>query len=456
MKKCFLHRAIAFLLSIVVLIGFVGCGNSAEMHCVACGAENDNAAKFCVECGANLSASTVCQSCGQENGVESKFCSSCGNALSSQSNQGTQNNGTTDGTEGTNGNQPTVDNGSTDETEGMNGNQPTVDSGTTEGDSTNEPDPAEDVWLKVKRSAINGYSYSVFQYDYNGYLTAETNYLSSTNTIQRASKYVNNEHGDTISHSFSTPGKTINETYQYEYDENGNKIKEYYQYQTTGPSSKGERETAYTYDANGLLIETADNGGKVVFSYDDAGKLFITKAYDKTGNATNETKYFYSENGLLTKKESTTFGNENNYTRIFVNNYLYSASGVSTEPVHSTDDDKRIRTTTYTYLCDKYGNIIQDTNNTYEYMSLAEYRKQGLCDDAGKLTCGCSEAGYSMCQGHNCTDCTGTGKLTCKSCNGSGKDIAGEFNGSDACRVCYGTGWWICDNCGGSGKWFSH
>ena len=210
MKKYILHQAIAFLLSIGVLLSFVGCGNSAEMHCVACGAENDNAAKFCIECGANLFTSAVCQSCGQENGTESKFCSSCGNALFPQSNQNTQNNGTTDKTEGTN------------------GNQPNVDSGTTEGDSTNAPDPAENVWLKIKESSSNGYSHSVFQYDYNGYLVAVTNYISSSNTVQYTSKYVNDKYGNQLSHSFSMPGKTIEETYRYEYDEKGNVLKKYY------------------------------------------------------------------------------------------------------------------------------------------------------------------------------------------------------------------------------------
>lgn len=441
MKKSFLHRAIAFLLSIVVLLGLVGCGSSAEIHCSACGAENDNTAKFCVECGTSLSVSTICQSCGQENDIDSKFCSSCGNTLSSQStNQSTQNSETSDKTEGTN------------------GNQPNVDSGTTEGDSTNAPDPAENVWLKVKRAAINGYSYTVLKYDSNGYLVAETNYLSSSNTVQFTSKYVNDEYGNRLSHSYSTPGKTMEETYRYEYDEKGNVLKEYRHYKTTGPSSEGEEEYTYTYDDSGLLIESVNvlTNSKIVYQYDDEGKLSIRKGYDKDGIFFSETKYFYYENGLLAKEEMTRFGNENNYTQIMVDNYLYNTSGVSTEPVYSTDHSKRIRTTTYTYLCDKYGNIIQDYDYTYEYMSLAEYRKQGLCDDSGKLTCGCGETGHSTCQGHSCTVCEGDGKLTCKSCKGSGKDSAGEFNGSDACRTCYGTGWWICDNCGGSGKWFSH
>ena len=422
MKKHFLHQAIAFLLSIVVLLGFVGCGNSAEMHCVACGAENDNAAKFCIECGANLSASAVCQSCGQENGAENKFCSSCGNALSSQSNQGAQS------------------------------------GGTTEGDSTNEPDPAENVWLKIKKSASNGYSHSVFQYDYNGYLVAETNYFSSSNAVQYTSKYVNDKYGNRLSHSFSTPGKTIEETYRYEYDEKGNVLQKYHYYKTTGPISEGEEEYTFTYDDNGLLIESVNvrNNSKSVYQYDDEGKLSIQKGYDKDGIAISETKYFYYENGLLTKKETTRFGNENNYTRITVENYLYNTSGVSTKSVLSIDDTNRIETLVMTYLCDKYGNIIQDCDYTYEYMSLAEYRKQGLCNDVGKLTCGCGETGHYTCQGHSCTVCEGDGKLTCKSCKGSGKDSAGEFNGSDTCRSCKGTGWWICDNCGGSGKWFSH
>ena len=429
MKKSFLHRAIAFLLSIVVLLGLVGCGSSSKMHCSACGAENDNTAKFCVECGTSLSVSTICQSCGQENDIDSKFCSSCGNTLSSQStNQSTQNSETSDKTEGTNGDQTTI-----------------------------EPDPAESVWLKVKQAAINGYSYTVAKYDSNGYLVAETNYLSSSNTVQYTSKYVNDEYGNRLSHSFSTPGKTINETYRYEYDENGKMLKKYYHYITTGPSSEGEEEYTYTYDANGRLSESVNinNNNKSIYQYDDAGRLSVQKNYYGNGIAISEIKFFYLENGLLAKKETTRFGNENNYTTITVENYLYSTNGISTKTVISTDDSKRIQTITCTYLCDKYGNIIQDSDYTYEYMSLYEYRKQGLCDDSGKITCGCAEAGYSTCQGHICTTCEGDGKLICKSCEGSGKDSAGEFNGSDACRTCTGTGWWMCDNCLGSGKWFS-
>ena len=206
------------------------------------------------------------------------------------------------------------------------------------------------------------------------------------------------------------------------------------------------------------MIESVNvlNNSKSVYQYDDEGKLSIQKGYDKDGIVVSETKYFYYENGLLTKKETTRFGNENNYTRITVENYLYNASGVSTKSVLSIDDTNRIETLVATYLCDKYGNVIQDHDCTYEYMSLAEYREQGLCEDVGKLTCGCGETGHSTCQGHSCTVCEGDGKLTCTSCKGSGKDSAGEFNGSDACRTCNGTGWWICDNCGGSGKWFSH
>ena len=432
MNNCCLYRFIALLLSIVVLLGLIGCGGSEgkdsdAVQCHSCGANNDRSAKFCNACGNTLVNRGVCPSCGHENSESAAFCSSCGNSLT------TQNNGTASGNDGSDGNK----------SDGS--------------DRPTKPDPAESIWLQVKRTVKNNYSYIVSQYDYNGYLVAETNYISSTNTVQYTSKYTNDTHGNRLSHSYSTPGKTIEETYQYEYDENGNVIKEHYRYKTTGPNSSGEKEQKHTYDASGQRIETINvqTNQKTVYQYNDAGKLSVTKAYDKSGNAISETKYIYSENGLLNKKELTLFGDEYNYTRLIVDNYLYSANGVSTDVVRSTDDANRIETTTYTSLCDKNGNIIQDFQYTYEYMSLAEYRKQGLCDDAGKLTCGCAEAGHSTCQGHICSECEGSGKLTCTSCEGSGKDSAGEFNGSDACRSCTGTGWWICDNCKGSGKWFS-
>jgi class 3 adenylate cyclase len=49
------------------------------MNCAACGTENPANARFCMSCGAGLSAK--CPSCGAENPPGAKFCIECGNAL---------------------------------------------------------------------------------------------------------------------------------------------------------------------------------------------------------------------------------------------------------------------------------------------------------------------------------------------------------------------------------------
>ena len=49
------------------------------MKCSACGYENREGAKFCEDCGTQLS--WVCPKCGQQLGSQAKFCGFCGNKL---------------------------------------------------------------------------------------------------------------------------------------------------------------------------------------------------------------------------------------------------------------------------------------------------------------------------------------------------------------------------------------
>ncbi|MCV0402828.1 MAG: AAA family ATPase [Chloroflexi bacterium] len=67
------------------------------MLCAACGTANGDDAKFCVECGARLTAS--CASCGRANVPGAKFCAECGTALSAGT-QGRQPAGEGDGHRG--------------------------------------------------------------------------------------------------------------------------------------------------------------------------------------------------------------------------------------------------------------------------------------------------------------------------------------------------------------------
>ncbi|MGE0821323.1 MAG: zinc-ribbon domain-containing protein [Candidatus Binatia bacterium] len=46
------------------------------MHCLQCGHENPDGAKFCGECGAKLEL--LCPSCGKGNPPVNKFCYECG------------------------------------------------------------------------------------------------------------------------------------------------------------------------------------------------------------------------------------------------------------------------------------------------------------------------------------------------------------------------------------------
>ena len=436
MKKSFLHRAIAFLLSIVVLLGLVGCGSSAEMHCSACGAENDNTAKFCVECGASLSVSTICQSCGQENDIDSKFCSSCGNTLSSQStNQSTQNSETSDKTEGTNDDQTTI-----------------------------EPDPAKSVWLKLKEqtdSQLRIGMHSEYHYDCDGNLILQRVVADKSGLISASHKYI------------------------YTYDENNRVIK-------VACEGSGV-EIEYTYHADGTIYEELDHvkrtykiyeKGQLKFEYhcqgnngdywyelseyhyDSTGKLTAEHLYNKMGSCPE----FYTFDNMR-KFKNMDFGE--NFLRV---EYTYNSNGTIAErkshEIRYDKDSGVISLTgetivfTHTYKIDSNGNIVEEKitgstgynyNCTYEYMSLAEYREKGLyvsIDVDGNIYCAiCKGAGHDKCQGHKCTECDGNGQMTCPGCKGSGKEPF-EINGNDTCLTCLGAKTVYCDTCHGSGKWF--
>ncbi|MBI3800706.1 MAG: zinc ribbon domain-containing protein [Deltaproteobacteria bacterium] len=53
------------------------------MDCAACGWENPDGAKFCIECGTPFK--NRCPSCRQENLPRAKFCAECGAPLARQS-----------------------------------------------------------------------------------------------------------------------------------------------------------------------------------------------------------------------------------------------------------------------------------------------------------------------------------------------------------------------------------
>ena len=54
---------------------------AAMMACPKCQQQNPVAAKFCNNCGAQLSGTVKCAHCGIENPLGSTFCNNCGNKL---------------------------------------------------------------------------------------------------------------------------------------------------------------------------------------------------------------------------------------------------------------------------------------------------------------------------------------------------------------------------------------
>jgi len=52
-----------------------------KVRCPNCGHLNPETAKFCSECGANLTGVVTCPECGAENPAGAKFCNACGHEL---------------------------------------------------------------------------------------------------------------------------------------------------------------------------------------------------------------------------------------------------------------------------------------------------------------------------------------------------------------------------------------
>ncbi|MDD8050073.1 MAG: zinc-ribbon domain-containing protein [Verrucomicrobiota bacterium] len=56
-------------------------GGTAAVRCRKCGADNEESARFCDQCGASLPERVDCQSCGEQNDRDARFCDNCGKPL---------------------------------------------------------------------------------------------------------------------------------------------------------------------------------------------------------------------------------------------------------------------------------------------------------------------------------------------------------------------------------------
>ena len=184
--------------------------------------------------------------------------------------------------------------------------------------------------------------------DYRGVLTGEDGY------ILKEYGYDSFERVSSITIKDSSDLNTVRESYAYTYDKNSNILTERIinNYPTEDSEKTNELRT-HTYDCNGRLTKT-------VTSYpDDSSKspVTYTYSYDAVGNRTAET-----ESGGETDKSTE---------------YVYNSLN---QLVSSTETTGETVTSEKTYLYDKTGNQIKETDS-----KTTEVREQTY-DVAGNMT----------------------------------------------------------------------
>ena len=320
-----------------------------------------------------------------------------------------------------------------------------------------EVDNTPEVWLLIKqetyqpRGVYKGNLIYEYTYDSNGFLVKEEDSWARGELIER---------------------------YIYTNDSFGNVIKTEYDDYSSGQS--GTTVFVAKYDSYGRIVEKYAEGSSYIWKY----------KYDDDGILSEAAREYYNKQGILSSGIKTLYKNGKEHQKytyystsgwLLLEEWFYDSKGflTSSKQYWHTSDNRyydegayegvsgplTFHTVTFqaTYQCDVYGNVINATvstpygNETYKntYMTLSEYRQKGLCDDgggdpnAGTAKCAfCKQEGYSRCQGHDCTVCSGVGSFVCKGCYGTGKKYG------ETCPVCYGMTTQTCPNCKGGKKIF--
>ena len=391
---------------------------------VACGEESkESSSKRTVKC-------SYCEAKCDKNDA---FCSNCGKPIEikeeQESNSGE---GTQDSVSGS------LDK-NTDDSFGTSSQKPSDDNK----NPVVTPDPAEKIWLRVTKNDSS--SKITYFYDYDGNLIAERttsladgSFVSLTEYVLDANDNVAELRTTLFTKSYLGDFNWYNKmVYANRYDQKGRIL---------SASKTNER--------------TSNSAGKIDYFYDKSGNLSEVTSYDSLGDISEVTLY---KNGKIQTVENRASG--------FLNTYHYNENGQLIKITQSKGSAEGQLLATFE--SDSNGNVTKETDYsktypvsvTYTYMTLAEYRAQGMDQQPipesaefpnriGKAGCRhCSAHGYDLCQGHMCPICDGAGEQRCAGCKGTGKHAYSHLP-NNACVVCYGLGTQICPNCDGMKKEF--
>ncbi len=319
-----------------------------EKACAACGTANPVNGKFCVNCGKEfvteaLPVEKTCSKCNTVNGADSKFCGNCGNPLNGTGS--VPNEDTTvsevDDTTSVQAEPPA------DDTTSIQVDPPADDTTSSSGaDAPEAPDP-ESVWLVI-RSHQGQNSTLVFEYDYDGNQTS-MKFCPYNNENQVLIEYTT-EYEDGFASSYSNSFSSGYYTHEFV---------------NTAAGQKASKTATYTND--GALVATE------YFEYDSNGLLTEKRKYDENGSLTERTEY---SKGLEQKRY--------NGDGTLINEWVYNSKGWLTNEYQYNRDGSPFGMSIKTH--DSHGNVVENefqnsatgeiTKTLYEYISLAEYRRQ--------------------------------------------------------------------------------